>query len=356
MKVQKSEKKARITLLFITLIILFTCILLFFYTPDLKYLSSIIGTLCFCIFSFCVMYLYISPRLAQRADFFYFMIALVIYVSITSTLYISFFELNIIRYPDLIHAEMIPMKQKISFFTSQSILMFFSSHFIFLYLNTFQLQAQRYHHLIEGYRTEINEMRMHTNPHFLYQSLRKLLELLEQNDFNKAYQYNSKISALLNKQLTYSMSTHISVEEELDWLSHYLNTQQQFSNEPFEYEIEIKESDIVLQRIPPLLFQPVIETFFNQKLSGQYRHHIHISIGDSEFSDQQGVKIIFTSQYESNQPLMFANTIALQNLKKRISLINEVNKFSITLTEPAEINKCVYTLTIIENNYAQSEL
>jgi hypothetical protein len=321
-----------------------------FFTPNF---SNIKGFLAFNITNlslFAFHYLFIAPLLSKRVSILFFIITLFFSTTLFVIFYLVLFETNILQYPDFITNNLIPIRMKATFFICVSFVVFFAARFLFLFLNTFQLSSERFEYLMEGYTKEINEMRMQSNPFFLYASLQNLNHLLEIEEFDKALQYNSELSALLNMQLKHSKTEFITIEEDLEWMKYYFETQQLLSKENFEYKIEISDLDLYLQFIPPLLLQPIIENFLIRKNTNKNKHNIGISIEELKIKGKQGAIIKVTDTYNNDDSIEFSNTLAFYNLEKRIDLINKVNQMNIQLKNIKSESETSYVLTIIEKN------
>ncbi len=348
-----SEKKSIVK----TAVIIATCVLGFlfsffmFYTPTLKSIWPFISILAICFIIIIIQYRYISPMLMKRIGIIYFLFVLVICVAAVSVLFIFLFESKIIPYPEFgdNYVSLIPLAHKVSFIICVSVLLFVAARFLFLFFNTFQLSEERYHCLINGYMKEIDEMRLQTNPYFFYNSLNNIDALLEAEEFEKAYLYNMEISALLNKQLIHSHAEFITLEEELDWLKHYMNTQRNLVNDQFDYTILVNNPDSYLQTIPPFILQPIVETLIHPTFLNEHQYQIIISIDDIATDKQQGVPIKLSNQSKTSLPMHIKNQVEVANLKRRINLINSINKFQISLKKNISDNELTYLLTVREN-------
>lgn len=98
------------------------------------------------------------------------------------------------------------------------------------------------------------------NPHFIFNSLNSIQSFILQNDKLQASIYLSKFSDLMRKTLEYSQKDYISLNDELEALTLYVELEQKRFDGKFDFEI-ITDSKINKNecKIPPMIFQPFVE-------------------------------------------------------------------------------------------------
>lgn len=344
---QIAQKKKYIYLLLLVMS-LSLCFMLYYHPGQDVYISSSFLFVSITTIMF-LHYRYISPLLMNRIDTAYFVIVLSLFVTLTCTYFILIFELNIIPYPSFIYADLIPLNIKIAYFSIVGVLLFFASRAIYLFINTLYLSNNRFESIKEQYTRDINELRLQSNPFFLYNSLKKIIDLLDTKRFDSALQYNTAISVLMNKQLIHVHSETITLEEELEWLKEYLQAEQLYSGGNFQYSISVVNDDIYLQAMPPLLLQPIVENLLENTVHGVFQQTLNIRFEDMEEDSQMGIQVFIDSVATLGTNHVFTNNLALLNLKKRIALINKIGKFSIIFETIISDLYFSYKLTIIEN-------
>ncbi len=103
-------------------------------------------------------------------------------------------------------------------------------------------------------------LRSQMNPHFIFNSLTSVQDLILQQDAVKASVYLSRFSDLVRNILNNSMEELITLEEEISTIENYLELQKIRFPEKFDYVIEIDEKlNPESISIPPMLAQPFIE-------------------------------------------------------------------------------------------------
>ncbi|WP_162555595.1 sensor histidine kinase [Reichenbachiella versicolor] len=114
---------------------------------------------------------------------------------------------------------------------------------------------------------ELTAIRAQMNPHFLYNSLNSIQNLVQQMKNDEAHRYLSKFAKLIRAILNHSSKDEITLSEELDILKEYIGIEQLRFD--FEYEIETRDVDIYAFYVPPLLLQPIVENAIIHGLAGK---------------------------------------------------------------------------------------
>ena len=105
---------------------------------------------------------------------------------------------------------------------------------------------------------ELTAIRAQMNPHFLYNSLNSIQNLLLKNQTDEAHSYLSRFASLIRSVLKYSSKGEISLHEELEMIKEYVYLEQLRFDFEFDLEVE-KKLDLYSIFIPPLLLQPLVE-------------------------------------------------------------------------------------------------
>jgi len=98
------------------------------------------------------------------------------------------------------------------------------------------------------------------DPHFIFNCMASLQELIWNNNNEEANNYLTKFSRLLRMVLENSENTTISLDKELDILKRYLDLETIRLKEKFSYEISV-EKDLFTEavEVPTLTIQPFAE-------------------------------------------------------------------------------------------------
>ncbi|HEY0042708.1 MAG TPA: histidine kinase, partial [Flavisolibacter sp.] len=103
-------------------------------------------------------------------------------------------------------------------------------------------------------------LRAQMNPHFIFNSLNAIQELIVTQNIDAAYNYLSKFSKLLRLVLNNSEKSLILLSDELHMLHLYLELESLRFRNSFRYNVQVDQSvDADSLHVPPLLIQPFIE-------------------------------------------------------------------------------------------------
>jgi Putative regulator of cell autolysis len=95
------------------------------------------------------------------------------------------------------------------------------------------------------------------NPHFIFNSLNSIQDLVLKGDVENSYSYITTFSNLMRRTLSYSDKDFIEFGQEIKLLEIYLSLESLRYKSDFSYKINTNGMDDVM--LPPLLIQPFIE-------------------------------------------------------------------------------------------------
>lgn len=105
---------------------------------------------------------------------------------------------------------------------------------------------------------EVKALRSQMNPHFLFNSLNAIQNLVNKQDTDRANHYLSRFSRLMRKVLNNSESAFISLEEEIALLQSYCELEALRFNFSFDIQVD-PDLDMYITEIPSMLIQPFVE-------------------------------------------------------------------------------------------------
>ena len=94
------------------------------------------------------------------------------------------------------------------------------------------------------------------NPHFIFNAINSIQDLILKGDIDNSYSYIIKFSKLVRQTLNFSDKEFIDIEDEIELLETYLELEKLRFKDDFEYTIRNEESDL---QVPPMLVQPFVE-------------------------------------------------------------------------------------------------
>ncbi|CAL2091405.1 Y_Y_Y domain-containing protein [Tenacibaculum sp. 190524A02b] len=106
--------------------------------------------------------------------------------------------------------------------------------------------------------SKLESLQSQMNPHFIFNALNSIQNLVLKENKYEAYDYLTKFSMLIRENLNMSRKSFVNFEEELKLIIKYLDLEKlRFKNE-FTYEIK-GSSEIGDIKIPTMIIQPYIE-------------------------------------------------------------------------------------------------
>lgn len=114
--------------------------------------------------------------------------------------------------------------------------------------------------LRQMHEMEMQVFKAQMNPHFIFNAMSSVQEFILAGDNDNAHRYLGKFSRLLRKMLEGARDTAISLENEIDLLTKYIEIESLRFKQAFAYEISTDAQvamDTIL--IPQMLIQPLVE-------------------------------------------------------------------------------------------------
>ncbi|WP_340112175.1 sensor histidine kinase [Maribellus mangrovi] len=105
---------------------------------------------------------------------------------------------------------------------------------------------------------ELTAIRSQMNPHFLFNSLNSVQNLVQQNKGHEAHLYLSDFAGLIRKVLNNSEKEEVSLAEELEMIQQYLSLEK--LRLEFDYSLLVDEQvDVHNTMVPSMILQPFVE-------------------------------------------------------------------------------------------------
>lgn len=203
--------------------------------------------------------------------------------------------------------------------------------------------------------SEVTAIKAQMNPHFMFNALNSVQDLIHLDDKRNSSIYLSKVATLMRKTLDNSSKDNVSLAEEMDVLSLYLDLEKlRFGSELTVSLInDISEQKLEEIQVPPMIIQPYIENAFKHGLlhkSGD--KHIAVSfVLDPSFLvvtvEDNGIGIEKSraiNQRRSKDHKSFGTSAT----QKRIDLINSMLSDKIQVSISALSNDNDYPGTKVE--------
>ncbi len=104
---------------------------------------------------------------------------------------------------------------------------------------------------------ELKALRSQMNPHFIFNSLNSIQNLVLKEDIDNSYDYLVLFAKLVRATLNYSDLSFIPIHDEIEFLETYLSLERLRFKDNFDYSIEYDGEDHI--NVPPLIIQPFVE-------------------------------------------------------------------------------------------------
>ena len=108
--------------------------------------------------------------------------------------------------------------------------------------------------------SRLQSLRLQMNPHFLFNALNSIQQMILANEEMVATRYLSRFSKLLRTILVHSDKETVTLNEELEILHLYIELEAIRFKDAFRYQIDLdEEMDTDEIKLPTLLIQPFVE-------------------------------------------------------------------------------------------------
>jgi ligand-binding sensor domain-containing protein len=187
---------------------------------------------------------------------------------------------------------------------------------------------------------KLEALRSQMNPHFIFNCLNSIDNLIQNNEKEKATLYLSKFAKLIRSVLENSKNNTIPCWKDMDTLKLYIELEEFRWDKIFSYQINIAPE--ILQgdyKVPPLVIQPFVENAIHHGLLNKIEadkklvidvfagdNYIYYSICDNGVGRAKaaGYKELNKSSHES---------MGMQITIDRINLFNQINNGSVKITD-----------------------
>ncbi|HUP13002.1 MAG TPA: histidine kinase, partial [Niastella sp.] len=176
------------------------------------------------------------------------------------------------------------------------------------------------------------------NPHFIFNSLNSIQQYVMDADVAGANKFISGFSRLIRQTLDFSSKPEISLEEELDYLTNYLDIERTRLEDAFSWWADIEKTvDPLEYYIPPMILQPFVENSVRHGLRFRRDKNGVVSITVRRTGDylvcileDNGVGRKAAMEYKSISPINYQSK-GLSLTADRIAMFNKDHEKKITM-------------------------
>jgi ligand-binding sensor domain-containing protein len=200
---------------------------------------------------------------------------------------------------------------------------------------------------------EIKALHAQMNPHFIFNCLNSIREMILNNENQQASHYLSKFAHLIRVTLNNSSRPFISLQNTVDYLKRYLEMEQ-IRKTNFSYLINVDESlepeEVFL---PPMLIQPFIENAIWHGAStanGMVQINIRFLTQNNHLvciveDNGMGIQASLKKKYERPEIQADHLSLGISNVKQRIHVLNEKYNLHSRVTIEDKSNLTAYDET-----------
>jgi len=202
-----------------------------------------------------------------------------------------------------------------------------------LFINRYHFKSRRRLEAMNHTISELKQtnLRQQMNPHFIFNTLNSIQYYVFQNDKIASNNYMTKFASLIRKTLENSRHTEISIKEELDALSLYLELEELRFKQKFDWTIRVDEEiDTLAYKIPTMLIQPYVENAITHGLmnkeNGKGSLHVELQLQEDQILcmiSDNGIgrtKAMEIKQQKNNNHQSLGTNIT----ESRLKLVNEL--------------------------------
>jgi ligand-binding sensor domain-containing protein len=225
---------------------------------------------------------------------------------------------------------------------------------MFTLLNV-QIRKQKQKITIENQlnKSQLTALKSQMNPHFIFNSLNSIQDLILKQDRENAYNYISKFALLVRKILNHSDKEFIDFDEEINILKIYLELEELRFKKDFKFTI--KTNDISDVEIPPILIQPFVENALKHGLlhkKGEKRLSINFYLeSDILFCEivDNGIGRQKSNEIKKRQSKAH-NSFSVKSIQTRFDILKELygENIGVNIIDMQENNESIGTKVILK--------
>ncbi|WP_262713957.1 sensor histidine kinase [Taibaiella lutea] len=168
----------------------------------------------------------------------------------------------------------------------------------------------------------LKSLQSQMNPHFVFNSLNTIQSFITEKNEEGAIDYLSDFSGLIREILEQSVHTFISLENEIQFLRHYVQLEITRFKSKFDvvWTIELDEDDLADIYIPTMLIQPIVENAVKHGVSSLNDIEGHIEISIDLVHDNLLRVVVKDNGRPVPHKKFKGNSIAVQTIKDRLNI------------------------------------
>ncbi len=201
---------------------------------------------------------------------------------------------------------------------------------------------------------EMKALRSQMNPHFIFNCLSSIQSTIMQGKTERATEYVDKFSLLLRTVLNQSERPSITLQEEIDYLTTYLELEC-FRYEDLQFTVSATGvEDAAFIHIPGMLLQPFIENAIQHGLShkvGEKKIAVVFEESDNAIKvtiKDNGIGREASKEINKNRSLAH-QSLGIKNIEDRLKILFKTNHTNVNIVDEQEGTTVIIQIPIINN-------
>lgn len=196
----------------------------------------------------------------------------------------------------------------------------------FVYRYRLHLQEKKAALENELHASRLTAIQSQMNPHFIFNALNSIQDLVLKGDVDNSYTFITKFSNLVRRTLNYSDKDFVEFNQEIKLLALYLSLEKLRFKDDLQFTIETNGIDDIM--IPPMLIQPFIENSLLHGLlhkEGQKKLSIRFQLNDHLVCivEDNGIGREKSKEIKNRQRAEH-ESFAGEAIKKRFSILTRI--------------------------------
>jgi len=194
-------------------------------------------------------------------------------------------------------------------------------------------QTNRFQGLeLDMVRTKLMALQSQMNPHFIFNALNSVQHSVLQKDLKRSKQMIQEFAKLMRTMLVNARSESVRVEDELDFITTYLEIEKNRKNDLFDFKVDMADSlaeDGV--SIPPAMIQPVCENAIKHAFVDESATNnlIQVTIQPGEMENTVCITVRDNGVgYSDHRILRNNQSLGLSIIRERIALLLKQGRFA----------------------------
>ncbi|MFD2969115.1 histidine kinase [Sphingobacterium bambusae] len=170
------------------------------------------------------------------------------------------------------------------------------------------------------------------NPHFIFNAMQSVQHFIHKNERDKSLTYLHSFSRLIRLVLENSEEDAVSLDVEIESLTHYLHLQQLNRNPSFSYHVQVAEElepDNIW--IPTMLLQPFVENAVNHGVEQHGDGRIELLFENNAKGIDIFIKDNGRQVWSTSQAGRLHKSMSMDIVKGRIEQLNKMGRYEIVM-------------------------